>query len=256
MTDPYRIGKPKVERFELVISFKYNQGITYLIDKEVRQIQRTLDGQIVPVNVPINAPAEIPRLIVQSGTTNVNICLNRLHLVTNVPSHIQHSIDESLEYLIGVAERCLRPLTTDEIRPMWIGLVGQINYPESPKRSASGIEAVSGIIPRILRSPINLPPAAFNLNYGVKNGEYNVHFNVSGYETISMLVEGNPAAALADGISLNSQILEVGIALGLDINNKGKTVFSGYDKEVTQIKDIFLSQAKSAVQTLGLEATP
>lgn len=208
----------RIATFQVVLVFKQDDEIIFSIGDKLKALQAELKAKLQLLNIPQGAPPEAPRVILYSPLVSINIGLNRLDIVVNVPTQIQNNRDSSFGLLGELIDQIHNALIKDTLVYDWCGLILNTEFPSKKdvKPSLKIIESLFADLVKIDHSPNDL--AAFQLQYGFKENGFYRNVTISGYDTYDIQI---PENMLNQAIDLSKvTVRESGITIVLDINNK------------------------------------
>lgn len=208
----------KIATFQVAIIFKQDNEIVFTLGDRLKALQADLKANLQLLNVPQGAPPEAPRIILSSQLLSINIGLNRLDLIVNVPTQIKNSRDSAFNLLKDLVERISNSLVNGVLKYDWCGIISNLEFPSHNdiKPSLKIIEGFFNDLVTIERDAKEL--AAFSLQYGFKENGFYRNVTISGYDTYDIPVAGIGTNKFIDLSKL--PVKESGITINLDINNR------------------------------------
>ena len=209
----------KVRQIQIVSVFKIDNSIILSIGPSLKQLKNKLGGQIVPINNPDNSPPPLPRIVLQLKDTLLQIGLDRFDISLKPPLHISEDLSESFKFAKQRAGSIISEFIS-HVSYKWSGIITTFSFPEQPLVSKSGIETVRPIFDRIINiNRNNRELVSFQLQFGFKDDDFNINYNISGFEERNISISP-PIHGFLE-VELNKfPVNNCGIQVILDINNK------------------------------------
>jgi hypothetical protein len=187
---------------------------------KIREITQRFSGVLSTLNAPDGAPPDLPRAIVQFPDSLLQIAPARLHLALEPPSHVASSYDEALDFAFNRA----RPLFDSLMDPesyQWTGIVVVLAYPQNGSNAQTSVDASRPFFERLTTLSWDTELlATFELKAGLKQGSFFRNYVVSGYETRQVVIAPNSPDASIQVDIRDSALIELGVNITIDINNK------------------------------------
>lgn len=237
----------RINSIQVVTEFERDSSILLNCGPLLKEIEKKYKGKIFTVNTPEDAPPSLPRAVLRLEDTILNIGQNRFEITMSPPKHVVSEISESFQFANRRTNNILSHLAAVMPPYQWSGVVTEVEYPEVPIRSKSGIEAATPIfdaLVRIDRQGRDL--SALELQFGFKEEDYFIIYRIHGFESRQFAVpKGMPGNFVVD--LGNFPLERCGIEIVVDINNKPK------QKKSDPIADIsaLYQQQITAIENLG-----
>ena len=211
----------RIESIQVAIAFKKQDDILYILGQEIVKFQQKFNAQKQLTNVPESTPPELPRLSILVPNFIVNIALNRIDIISNIPPNISNDQKTSLNYIYKIVEEVFDTLLNGKIEYQWIGIV--INTEYSKKATAKtpliAVEPIYDIILNIPRKERDL--ASFNLQFGFVEKPFYINYFIGGYEKANFVFNGPVNTGVSiDLTNAKKEIIDTGISIKVDVNNK------------------------------------
>lgn len=236
----------RVRRVNVVFEFNIDRDIILSIGTKIKSIQKNFNAKIQMLNVPTAVPPDAPRLIIVIENFVINVSLNRFEYAVEIPPHINSNINSSLNYVSAKIENIYKYLVVDNDSYNWSGVVATLEFPSKDKNKS--IDLMVPIFDRIIgidRRGHDL--ASFQLQFGFHEEGIFRNFTLSGYETFNLqLVNPNNSDIVLFENKLDSEIIESGISVIVDINNRPQKNHNDAFSEFEKI----LSDLQSAVKDI------
>lgn len=212
----------KVTQLQSVACFEKNEGIVLSVGQKLQDLQKRLGGQLLTLNVPDGSPPEMPRAVLRTSDTVINVCFNRFDIATRPPKHISTDFASVSNFSRLRVEPILSTLFSESISYSWTGTVVDYSFPRNGTYD-SAIKAIVPIYDKLINiERNNRELASFQLQYGFKDNGLFKNFNLSGYETRNIDLKGMrlpPGRTLELDVT-QFPIAETGLQLKADINNR------------------------------------
>jgi hypothetical protein len=211
----------KIARQEIVISFEIDQSIVLTCGNAIKNVQRKLGGRILSINAPDDAPPSMPRVILKLKDTILNIGLDRIQITTIPPSHVSDNIEKTSKFTIQRIEPFLTELLPVIPKYFWSGVITEIEFHENPMKSNSADEAAIPIFDKLINiDRKNKELSAFQLQYGIKDDLCFITYTISAFEGRQIEFKMPPKPGYFRIEPSEYLLMECGIRILLDINNK------------------------------------
>ena len=238
----------KITRQEIVISFEIDKSIVLTCGQAIKNAQKKLGGQILHINAPENAPPSMPRVLLKLKDTMLNFGLDRIQLTMIPPSHVSDNIEKTSKYTIQRIGPFLSELLPTIPKYFWSGVITEIEFHEKPIKSNSANEAAIPIFDKLInidRKEKEL--SAFQLQYGIKDDQHFVTYTLNAFEDRQIEFKFPSKQGFFLLKPSEYPLLEVGIRILLDVNNKPN---EHNEDPVEDIEDI-LSKQNSLVLNIA-----
>jgi hypothetical protein len=234
----------RIAQLQIAVIFHLDNQIVLTIGNSLKKMQEIFKGNVqVLNNLPDFAPPDAPRIIYNCPNFLINISLMRFDIVINIPMHISSSIEKAFEYMDSFIYKINEMLIEKNVSYEWAGFVGTLEYLKS-RNNQNSLGFLGPVFDKLItinRNNQNL--ASFNLQYGFLDEPFYINYNINGYEKININIPN--LMSLPSGAStVNPEIVESGIAITLDINNKPQ-------KNKMQFKDDFKSISLKVKSKIG-----
>ena len=208
----------KVSFFQTAVVFKQNNDIVFTVGERLKALQQEYNANLQLLNIPQAAPPEAPRVLLISPVFSINIALNRLDIMLNIPDQIKKNQDSAFGLLSGIVEKVNKMLINDYCHYEWCGVIANLEFPNqsSQKPSVKIIEGIFGDLVSINRK--NRELASFSLQYGFKEHGFFKNTTISGYDLYNLKL--HPAVSQQEINLDKEQIFESGVSINIDINNR------------------------------------
>lgn len=233
----------------MVSAFTLDETVLLTTGREIQELNGLLESRLVPLNVPEAAPPELPRLVLQTKSLVLNVCLNRFQFMLTPPDHVAGSYDETLEYVTKQVRPHLAVLFGSSVEYEWSGMVTTTKYPKDLDTTPTAIAAVRPVFEQLIDLDWNSDElASFNLKVGRTSGGYFKTFEISGYAIRHFDVMATPGRRFVVDHS-EGEIAEVGLQMQVDVNNKptasGGSATEDYDLVAAEHQMAFLGMPES-----------
>jgi hypothetical protein len=240
----------KYVQIQAAINFQLENDILLSVGNNIKKMQKDIKVNVQILNSPKAAPPEAPRIVIFSPNAIINICLNRYDIIINIPNHIDKLLTSVLDYAKNVISEFIPYLTHENFKYTWTGIV--VNSEAAfPQKNSKSIELLTPYFDKLININRNdRKLSSFQLQYGFEENEFYKNFNISGYDKFNFEIPGNLIANEPIRIDLqNTDILESGIQIIIDINNKTMKNNAGIEKDfitlINQIEHIYKDLPKS-----------
>jgi|GEM_PF-5032378 len=203
----------KIGFIQLAIGIAIDDNIILTLGSTIKELEKSGKFTIQNLSVPINAPPNVPRFVLNSKEYVINISLDRLDFYFSIPDHMaQHPIT-TIKYISKLIEE-INQIFLSSIVYKWCGIVMKVNYPYKDNQD-SKLTNIFDSITSIDRN--NDDVVSLTFNFGVKKGWYFKTIGIAEYQSHVLLGEQmkNQQIHLDD-----ENLSERGIEITLDYNNK------------------------------------
>jgi len=238
----------KITRQEIVISFEIDQSIVLTCGHAIKNAQKKLGGQILHINAPDDAPPSMPRVLLKLKDTILNIGLDRIQITTIPPSHVADNIEKVSKYTIQRIGPFLSELLPSIPKYFWSGVITEIEFHEEPIKSNSANEAAIPIFDKLINiDRKNKELSAFQLQYGIKDDQHFITYTIIGFEGRQIEFNALPKTGFFHVELDEYPLMECGIRILLDVNNKPNKHNEDPSKDIEDI----LSKQNSLVVNIA-----
>lgn len=244
----------KIDRLEFVSAFKRDETVLLTVGKQIQQLRTKIESRVAQLNVPDDAPPELPRMVLQTKGFVLNLCQNRFQFVASPPDHSSSNVNESLDYLRKLISGVLTSLYESGVEYSWSGLVVTIHFPRDPEDVSSALQACAPLLSSLTQldwDPSTL--SSFEMKVGRREGSFFHTFAISGYEGRRWTVSKQAAM---QGVELDPSkgVLEdVGIRILVDVNNKPYQETHTAEDGLRLTEREFLRVMETLPETLNLQ---
>lgn len=210
----------RIKSFQLATIFERDQQIVLGCGAILLEVRKSLNGNIIQLNVPDVVPFDVPQILVKGADTVVSLGFNRIDITVNPPSHVSEEFDGAIQFARRRIEPILRKFVEYGITYEWSGLIADVEYSSLTSKSPAlkvGEEIFDQLV-TVDRAGRDL--SAIQLNFGFAERGFNRIFTIVGYENKEAVVEvaSNQQEVHVDAATL--PIIESGISVKVDINTK------------------------------------
>jgi hypothetical protein len=208
----------RIATFQVAIIFKQDNEIIFTIGDKLKLLQSDLKANLQLLNIPQGAPPEAPRVILTSPLLSINVGLNRLDMIINVPTQIKSNKDSSFKLLREQIERVYNSIVRDNLEYDWCGIILNLEFPSTNDTKPS-LKILDGLFNELVKvEKESKELATFSLQYGFKESGLYRNVTISGFDTYDIPVAG---IGINQTIDLTRMpVRESGITINIDINNK------------------------------------
>ncbi|MFN4149872.1 MAG: hypothetical protein ACK4IX_02930, partial [Candidatus Sericytochromatia bacterium] len=195
----------RIEKFIYVINFEANKSTRVLLDDKINNFVKEVNGSLFEVEVPFSAPAELPRVLIQTNDTIIKICNNRFEIEINR----NITVEKEIVNIKDIIKKIILNLFDDRLVYKWTGFISNIYY-KSNNNKISATEFITPYVKKVLSLSIdNKDLASFDLKLGFYEDEnkFAVNYDITGYTLMKLEKD------------IKEQ-QETGIRITLDIHNK------------------------------------
>ncbi len=231
----------------MVLAFEFDETIVLSLGPSLKALQKKLGGQLIPINAPDDAPPPLPRIILKLSDSLLKLGLDRISITISPPSHIKSNINKSSKFAIQRTASIIKDLLVTISHYKWCGIVTGLEFPSKPKSCTSGIEAITPVFNKLIninRSDRDL--GAFQLQFGIKDNLHFTNYTISGYESRDIKLVTQMNKGFIPIRTEDYKVMECGIRIMLDINNKP----GGATKDPIKDLENILLKTKSLSETL------
>jgi hypothetical protein len=211
----------RINSYEVVLVFEIDDTIVLSLGPSLKSLQRNLGGKLVTINAPEDAPPPLPRIILKLDDSVLKLGIDRISISINPPSHVKSNINKASKFALQRTISIVKDLLASIPPYKWCGIITELEFPSKPDTYKLAIEAITPVADRLInidRSVKDL--ASFQLQYGTKEDSFFTNYTISGYESRNIkLISKNKKGFVVVG-SDDYKVLECGIRIMLDINNK------------------------------------
>jgi hypothetical protein len=228
----------------LVVDLHPSSELPLTLESVTSQLATAVDGKRNLSGVPSEAPPEIPRLIVSSKQLQVQIGLSRVESVLFVPDHVATTSSSAFAYMRQMITGPLAPLYVKLYPYKWAGVVLELD--QAVVGAKSMVDAIRASVSKLTNINHRIEDlAAFNLQYGFKEGDYFKHIKVQGYETriVKKRIQAGQPLRIQQS---EGTLMEAGIQLLVDVNNKPKQIRYSTLEDINSLVDEVESFSKEA----------
>jgi hypothetical protein len=249
----YKERDMKINQAQVGIIFMPDKEIVFTIGGSLKKLQEKYKGNVQLLNnIPEFASPDTPRIIYGSSNFLINVSLMRLDIVINLPIHIASSYDKVLVYVNSIIYDIATIVVDDNVKYDWTGLILTIEYPKSGEKNKSSLTYSAPVFDRIVKIDRNEKQlASFGLQYGFLEDSYYINYNIGGYEKINIQMPSLPIS-IQQLSNPNTEIIESGISITIDINNRPHTTKKKYFEDFTDIAKMAEKKLKSVIADTNL----
>ncbi len=243
----------KIKNVQVAILFEIDESIIFTLGDSIKKLQKNVKAQVQILNTPSGARPEAPRVIIFTPDYVINISLNRIDIVFNIPSHIEDKFDNVIAFCYKSFENIYEKIIEGYINYKWAGVIFDVNYSSNLKKIRS-IELMTPVFDHLLnlkRKERKL--ASFNLQYGYEENAHFINYNISGYESITLkLPAPNVKGEMIEIGVTEDDIDETGILIKVDINNQPLLEKSDIITDFSKILDLMRSSLENILHETNL----
>lgn len=214
--------RSRIHSLNIVNVFEQDEGIVLSCGPVLKQLEKDTRGKIIQLNTPIEAPPNLPRLVLDSADFTLQISFERFQLVIKTPTHIVSDSSLVLDFATERTQQILSKIV--DIMPgyKWSGVIGDIDY----EIQKPGLTEVADIATTMFDRLVNIDRrerdlGSFIIHFGLSENGYFVNYKLSGYEKRSLQVGNTPLKQGANKIHTKDMLLdELGVTVNVDINNR------------------------------------
>jgi hypothetical protein len=207
----------RVAKVQIVPAFEDDPELPLTIGLGLRTLTRVIGGSVLTVPIPPDAPPNMSRLVLQAENLVLQVALNRLDLAVMFEDGSEHRYSTVVDNVADVAARVFSVVQQYLPPHRWLGVVAEIEFPTEARGGAG--EAVKPLFERVVTVPLgDRPLNSFKLQFGVKEGDFNVTYTVGGYEMFRVHVPPGAGSFMIDRTATPPS--QCGIQVLLDVNNR------------------------------------
>ncbi len=211
----------RVSNYEVVLTFEIDETIVLSLGPSLKNLQKNLGGDLIQINVPDDAPPNLPRLILKLDDSVLKLSIDRISISINPPSHVKSSIKKSSKFATQRTESIIKGLLSPMPTYRWSGIITNLEYPSKTDSYKTALEAITPVSEKLVNiERDNKEIASFQLQYGFKEDLYFTNYTIGGYETRKFEL---PSTKKRGFVQIGPEayvVTECGIRIILDINNK------------------------------------
>ena len=239
----------KYTRIEIVTTFKPEENLLLILGSSIKKINEKLNGKFIQLNIPNDAPLELPRFVIQLKNIIIQFGMNRIQIISEPPVHIQNSITESFKFIEETSKYIISTILENDLTYSWTGIVTTI---EQETKSSTPLIAVYPIFKKMINLKWNVDElASFSFQIGRKIDGKFVNYTITGYEKRDFKINTIDKKKIRFEEMKNIS-REIGIQVLLDINNKPEVKKKGPIEDLNNIIMHQLNLSKSLSTDLNL----
>jgi len=196
----------------------------------------------------------LPRIILKLDDSVFKLAIDRISISINPPSHVKSNINKSSKFALRRTVSIVEKLLEFIPQYKWCGIITELEFPSKPESYKLAIEAITPVSDRLIninRSDKEL--ASFQLQYGIKENSFFTNYSISGYESRDIKLIPKNKKGFVSFDSHNFTVLECGIRIIMDINNKPGGATEDPIKDIENILNKTNELSGSLVTDLNLE---
>jgi hypothetical protein len=211
----------KIVQAQVAIIFALDNDIVLTVGSCLKNIQQRYKGHIqILNNIPELSPPNAPRMVFSAPGFIINVSLLRFDIMINPPQHISSDAGKVFDYIQSLVLTINELLIEKNVKYEWAGFVLTIEIPMNGKTKQSSLEYFGPIFDKLINIKRNEKKlASFSLQYGFVETDFFLNYSINGYEKLNINFPNiiqNPQSLS----SITPEIIESGIVITLDINNK------------------------------------
>lgn len=244
---------PKIQRVQVALVHSVDEEVVLTAAASLDKLERDFGVTVQRLNVPPTAPGQLPRIVVISSGFVINVANNRTDLFVTVPSQFQTDVARALELAAQTTQKLETYLNFRQSEYSWCGSIVLLNYRLGGPQTRL-VQEIRPVFDRIVSVPRkNRAISSLNLQFGFEEGRYFVTYGVSGYETINLPVRPGPSGAMLPRPDDRPQfVVESGVGISLDVNNKPASTKHGMLEDVLDILDQIKKRIPTLLEDLNL----
>jgi hypothetical protein len=245
----------KVVSFQIVIEFELDEQIILSLGPQLKELQEILNGRLTILNTPPFAPPPLPRALIKGADTLLTISLDRFEIRTTPLQHIMHNYESCVKFVKSRIESIFKILRIEDLKYKSLGAISNIQYP-SDKHDIPVIKALEPIFDRLINIPRNERDlASFGFLFGFMENDLFINYNISGYELRNIQIIATPQheQKIITIDATKYPVMESGIEVKIDINNKRRKDNKAPIEDVNLILDESVNKHHSLGKELNLE---
>ncbi len=234
----------RIANIQIVASFELDQEITFTVGDGLKKLKDSLKGQLHLINVPEAAPPSTPRALFKAEDTILAVGYDRFDFNTKPPKHINDSYESSMTFAHDKVVHLFHELINGAVKYRWTGIVTQLEFPLGDSNQ-SALEVIAPIIEALIKPNVqDKDLAAFNLQLGFMQNGFNKIYSIKGYENrkLDIIIKGD--AQVVNLSDEDYEIIESGVQITLDINNKPNPSGDPFGDMAAVIDEHFESSVK------------
>ena len=214
----------KTEQIEIVSGFEANKLLWHsavsILDKIASAEE---DIEVFTTEVPEDAPPEIPRIVLKSSDSFLNVTLERFQFVFFPPRQATTSEDA-----IRLASEKYQRWQTDVLGKLdyvydWCGVILSVLIPQEPSEP-DNMNLATSVFDRLFGiDREGNPLCTLNLHFGFEQKDMFVHYNINQYEIRSGNIRITTGNRSINPHPSELPVEETGIRVRIDMNNKPKS---------------------------------
>jgi len=244
----------KVSKIDFVSTFEVDPSITLSCGPILKDLQKKLGGKVISINAPEEAPPPMPRVILQTSDTILNVGFDRFQVTSIPPSHIANDFSGSLNFARQRSIMIISMLIKEVNAYKWSGVIADFEYPEIPLVSKSAFEAGTPLFDRLINiDRRGRPLGSFQLQYGINDLEHYTTYTINIYEVREVPIPDQKKPGFIFVEPFIYPLAECGVRIALDVNSRPHKGTIDPITDLDVIVEKVISSQKTLIQDLNLE---
>jgi hypothetical protein len=213
----------KVTSLEIIMAVAAKTDAPTRLGLFMSEYARRVGGELATNILPENAPVELPRISAISKNFVVNLGLDRLQFAVKPQREIQGSLDKVVESASLQSSALFEQYLSEVGSPYtFCGAIMTLHF--SRKGNLPQLKIAEQLHDSLLNLERNNNPlASFLLQTGYQTKDHYLNFTLSAYETRTLKIPPNLSPGTYQVDISNTSILESGVQVRVDLNNRPKT---------------------------------
>jgi hypothetical protein len=244
----------RIAQVQVAVIFTLDNDIVLTIGSSLKNIQERYKGNIqILNNIPEFSPPNAPRVVFSCPGFIINVSLLRFDIMITPPQHISSDAGKVFNYIQSFISNINEILIKKNVKYEWTGFVFTIENPKSGNVKQSSLEYFGPIFDKLINIKRNEKKlASFSFQYGFVETSFFVNYSINGYEKLNIAFP-NVIQTPQSLSSMTPEIIESGIAVTLDINNRPQQLKKSFMVDFTSILDQSMSYYKTLLEDTGLK---
>jgi len=120
----------KIETVQVAVGYNLDNEIVFTLGNQLKHLQNDFKARLQMLCTPKGAPPEAPRILILTNSFVINIGLNRIDIIMNIPKHINTQFDQILNFCYNTIEGISDYLIDDYVTYKWTGIIANVRYPD------------------------------------------------------------------------------------------------------------------------------